>query len=67
MMQFFYRMTYLGLDLGSIKKLGIFPKTSCTTQTFKKFILASKEGHYTSMKDALLDDRYLVYHYDFVN
>lgn len=65
-MDLFYKMTYLGLDLDTTRKLGIFPKTCCTTRPFKRLLTAAKEGVATAAKDCLLDDRYLVHHYDFV-
>jgi hypothetical protein len=66
MMDLFYKMTYLGLDLETTRRLGIFPKACCTSRAFKRLVNAAKEGLTTAVKDCLLDDKYLVHHYDFV-
>ncbi len=63
---FFYKITSLGLDLETMRKKGLFPKTCCVTNAFKVFMKVVKEGHLILTKERLMDDKYLVYQFDFV-
>lgn len=66
LIDFLERISYLKLDLDTMLKHTLFPKTCSTSPFFKKFIKAVKQKDTKTVKEKLFENKYIVHHFDHV-
>jgi len=67
LMSFLSTISFLRLSLEELRDNNLFPRSANTSPMFKRIVQAAKEGKYNTAKDCLLNDKYLVFHHDFVS
>lgn len=66
LLEFVYKLTILDLTIDDLQDFKLFPKDPCLTKNFKKFLFLVKTGQVSLAREVLFNDRFLVYHFDFV-
>lgn len=66
-LNFIYKLCLLDLTLDDIQQYKLFPTEPNLSLKYKKFMKLVKSGQVSLARDVLFEDRFLVYHFDFVN
>lgn len=67
LLEFLYKLTLLDLTVDDLQDFKLFPKEPNMSRAFKNFMLHVKTGQSSMAREALFKDRFLVYHFDFVD
>lgn len=66
MIKFMFKLTLLNLTIEDLDTYKLFPKEPNTSVRFKKFLRLAKDNNYAGARALLYEDKFLVYHFDFV-
>ena len=64
--EFTFKLTLLNWTIDDLERYRLFPKESNSTPNFKKFLRLVKDGQFAAARAMLFEDRFLVYHFDYV-